>query len=309
MIKTGISNHFFSIVISFTIVMIPMSFQNLNALRHFEAAARHLNLRLAAEELHVTQGAVSQQIRVLEDVLQTRLFTRHPRGLSLTEAGHRLHEPVAQALGLISSSIAELHSFSDRVTLSLPPSLAAKWLVPRLPGFAEAHPNVELQIVASERITDFARDNVDLAIRQGPAPQESAVTVEKLAHIRLVAVTGPSLVARAPVLARASFFAQYPLIEDGHRPWQAWFAREAPETPWKRLSFNQTALAIDAAEAGQGIALVPDVLVNDALEKRRLVRLREEPPDETRGLYLVRPAKTPETRSHRAVADWIRAGF
>ena len=286
-----------------------MSFQNLNALRHFEAAARHQNLRLAAEELQVTQGAVSQQIKILEDVLQVKLFARHPRGLRLTAAGVRLQAPVAQALALIHTSIAKLQSFSDRITLSLPPSLAVKWLAPRLPGLAEAEPGIELRIVTSEKIVDLARDSVDLAIWQGLPPEEAGIIVEKLAPIRLVAVTGPSLIARAPVLPRASFFAQYPLIEDAHRPWQAWFDREAPGTELQRILFNQTALAIDAAEAGQGIALVPDVLVRDAVNRKQLIRLREEPPDETRGIFLIRPSRTPATRAETRVADWIRAGF
>jgi len=284
-----------------------MSFQNLNSLRHFDAAARHLNLRLAAEELSVTQGAISQQIKLLESVLQAQLFTRHPRGLTLTEAGTRLHQPVREALGLVSDAIAKLQSFSDRVLLSLPPSFAAKWLVPRLARFAEAHPNIDLQIITSGQSPGGLGGDLDLALWQGSAPSDTTHHVERLAPLQLVAVSGPSLIARAPVLPRASFFAQYPLIEDAQRPWQSWFAAEAPDMEFRQISFSQTALAIDAAEAGQGIALVPEILVRDALARGHLVKLREEPAVDAHGLYLLRPANAPHSHAKQVVIDWIRS--
>ena len=284
-----------------------MGFHNLNSLRHFDAAARHLNLRLAAEELSVTQGAISQQIKLLEQTFQVKLFLRHPRGLSLTEAGARLHQPVREALALVSSAIAKLQSYSDRVLLSLPPSFAAKWLVPRLARFAEIHPNVDLQIITSGQDPEHLGDTLDLALWQGTAPADGKHRVEQLAPLRMVAVSGPSLIARAPVLPRASFFAQYPLIEDAQRPWRAWFAAEAPDLDFQQISVSQTALAIDAAEAGQGIALVPDLLVRDALDRGRLVKLREEPADSTQGLYLLHPAHSPDSHAKQVVIDWIRS--
>lgn len=286
-----------------------MSFQNLNTLRHFDAAARHLNLRAAAQELQVTQGAVSQQIKFLEEILQVSLFTRHPRGMALTEAGERLHRPVSDGLSMIFDGIAKLKSFSDRIVLSIPPSLAARWLAPRLARSAQDHDDLDLQILPSARVPRFGRDGVDMAICLGPAPVDPSLQATLLAPIRMVAVTGPSLMARAPVLARPSFFAQYPLIEDQTHPWQSWFAREAPGTAFDRLEFTQTALALEAAEEGHGIALVPDVLVGDALKRGHLVKLREDPAEEGHGVYLLQPAKAPDRRAAQAVVDWIRAAF
>lgn len=284
-----------------------MIFQNLNALRHFEATARHLNLRRAAQELEVTQGAISQQIKRLEDTLQVKLFTRHPTGLALTDIGARMHPPVKEALDRIQETIDNLKPLSTRVSLATTPTIATRWLAPRLARLAQAQPGIDLHIITGQRKPAFDRDGVDMVIGLGPLPADTATHAERLAPVRLVAVTGPSLIARAPVLPRASFFAQYPLIEGPDRTWQAWFAREAPGMDYSAINLTQTALAIDAAEDGQGIALVPDMLVRDGLARGQLVKLREDPVMDGHGVYLLRPAKAFDNEAQRAVADWIRS--
>ena len=126
-----------------------MTTLNLNALRVFDAVARHETLRDTARALSVTEGALSQQIKQLETALDVRLFDRSHRGLRLTDAGLRLHKPIGAAMGQIQSALEELNTQSGRISVALPPSLATKWLMPRLPRFAEAHPGIELQILTT----------------------------------------------------------------------------------------------------------------------------------------------------------------
>ena len=144
-----------------------MRLPNLNALRMFDASARHLNFRLAAAELNVTQGAVAQQIRGLVTDLGEKLFHRLPRGLSLAGAGTRLHARIQDAT-------AAFHSAPQYLRLSVPPSFAAKWLVPRLAGFQLAHLDINLDIVASETKAELG-ETADMAVRQGPAPSDPGV--------------------------------------------------------------------------------------------------------------------------------------
>lgn len=282
-----------------------MTAPNLNTLRAFEAAARHLALRKAADELTVTTGAVSQQIKQLEKDLDVLLFTRHRRGLTLTEAGHRLNRGVAPALEEISKAIAELKSFSDRISLQTSPSLVATWLAPRLPRFALTHPDIDLTI-RSQHSLPGSPPEADFLLHLGDPPPLPGYRAEHLAPIRLVAVTGPDLVSRAPVIARASFFAQYPLLEDDHQRWRNWFALNGPDTPFEAHDAGAAALALARAEAGEGIALVPEILARDALAAHRLVLLKEMG-EEPGGLILYSATAAPQIRARQTVADWIRA--
>jgi LysR family glycine cleavage system transcriptional activator len=139
----------------------------LNALRAFEAAARHLSFTRAAEELNVTQAAISHQVKALEERLGVRLFRRLNRALLLSEVGQAYLPPVRDALDTIAAATERLvaHDVSGTLNISVSPSVAAMWLVPRLAGFRKAHPEIDVRISADDRLTDFARDDVDLVIR------------------------------------------------------------------------------------------------------------------------------------------------
>jgi len=143
---------------------------NLNALKMFDAAARYLNFRLAAEELNQTQGAVAQQVSRLEKDLQLQLFHRQPRGLKLTQSARNTIVSIRRALALIDSATHKLQPLTPRISLSVPPSIASKWLVPCLSQFSQNYPDIDLQTDASERVVDFHRDEADIAIRQGFPP-------------------------------------------------------------------------------------------------------------------------------------------
>lgn len=205
---------------------------------------------------------------------------------------------------LIHQGIADLKSLSERISLAVTPSLASRWLVPRLSALAEAHPEIDLQILTAQHPEE---SDAEFILHLGPTPSEAGRTVEMIAPAPRIAVTGPALVARAPVIARESFFAQYTLIEDASRPWANWLNQSG--TPFQSHQVAQTALALDAAEAGDGIALVPAIMAKDALGAGRLVKLKEFPPEPGQGLYLIRPANTPASKARRIVEDWIRSAI
>jgi LysR family glycine cleavage system transcriptional activator len=246
---------------------------SLKALHAFEAAARHLNFRLAAEELDVTQGAVAQQVRALEAELGVRLFERRARGLAPTEAGSAYALRVRRALEEIADATRQLRPGERQVTISVAPTLAAKWLLPRLPRFAERHPGVELRVLASERVSRFHAEGVDLSIRYGQPPFGPGLQVERLLENTLIAVGSPALVGAAGALTPKRL-ARLPLIHDAHGSWPAFFAQAGlPVPPPGGTRFNQIGLAIDAAIAGQGLALASPFFVAPDIAAGRLVRV------------------------------------
>ncbi len=275
---------------------------NLNTLKMFDAAARHLNFRLASQELNLTQGAVAQQVRQLENSINTKLFERLPRGLALTDTGHEFHAEIRRALDIIDTATARLVPASHSVTLSVPPSLAAKWLVPRLTDFAKIHPDITLQTHASADVSDFRRDGIDLAIRQGPPPSDESVVSTLLAPINLMAVASPAYIGPTSVPKELGDLAQHQLIEDGHRRWEALFLDNQLQTPARKLSFNQTALAIDAAVNGQGVAIAPQLLIQDALDQG-LLRPFWTPPAPVECFTLLHPRSRHPARTK--VIKWL----
>ncbi|OBY26444.1 LysR substrate-binding domain-containing protein [Leisingera sp. JC1] len=275
-----------------------MRLPNLNALRMFDAAARHLNFGRAAEELHLTQGAVAQQVRRLEADLGHKLFHRHARGLTLTDTGRSYHAPVRQALALIREATDHLAPAVQRVTLSVPPSFASKWLVPRLPEFEARHPGIDLRIVAEESLTDFKQGGIDIAIRQGGKPQESSLNSALLSLVDLVAVAHQDSALTNEVSPDLTDLAQHTLIQDGHRHWDLLLRQQGLTATGRVLQFNQTALAMDAALNGQGIALVPRIF----LGSQPLAELWQAPRLGDQGFYVLWPSTQGRAKT---VVDWL----
>ena len=282
-----------------------MRMPNLNALRMFDGAARTLSFRAAAEELNLTQGAVAQQVRRLEADLGIALFHRKPRGLALTEVGRGYHAPVRRALALIEEATAKLMPELSRVTISVTPSFASKWLVPRIGAFSEACPEIDLQIVASEGLANFRSDGVDLAIRQGYRPDDDTLSVEYLAPVDLCAVASPDYTAGIDLADDISAFADHPLLQDSHRHWTM-LLEEAGVKPRRRITqFNQTTLAIDAASDGQGIALAPAMFVASELSKGRLTELWRGMATDEQAFYVVCLSSGAKQPARRAVIEWL----
>ena len=232
----------------------------LNGLRAFEVAARHLNFRLAAEELGVTPGAVAQQVRGLEAQLGLQLFLRQSRSLILTEAGRSYAGTLRKAFDLIAEATAVLRPEPAHLTLSVTPTFATKWLIPRLPTFTAAHPEIDLRILASERISNFQTDAVDLAVRYGRPPFGPGLVAELLCEAVTIAVARPSVGLGGQTL-----------LHDSHDLWPQ-MPGAAPGA--KNLRFNQTSLAIEAAIAGQGVALAARVFLAEDLAEGRLAQAR-----------------------------------
>jgi LysR family glycine cleavage system transcriptional activator len=279
----------------------------LNALRAFEASARHLNFRIAAEELNVTQGAVAQHIRGLEADLGSKLFERLPRGLALTDEGRAYVPNIRRAFELISEATLLLRPEPARLTISVTPSFATKWLIPRLHDFVAQNPLVDLRILASESLSSFHADGVDIAVRQGRPPFGAGLSVDLLFPQQIVAVCSPALLAGQATIPAAEI-QHHVLLHDAHNLWPEFMESAvglAMTTELKRMRFNQTSLAIDAAIAGQGIALASRFLVAADLAAGRLVQPVSGEMRGTQDFHVVMPRKQRHPEPTQAVRQWL----
>jgi LysR family glycine cleavage system transcriptional activator len=279
----------------------------LNGLRAFEVAARHLNFRAAAEELGVTQAAVAQQVRGLEKELNLALFERLPRRLALTEAGRGYAENIRRAFELISDATATLRPEPLRLTISVTPTFASKWLIPRLPDFLAAHPNLDMRILASERVANFQSDDVDIAVRLARPPFPASLEADLLFEQELVAVCSPTLMPATGRLAPAGL-SRFVLLHDTHNQWPEFIATIAgarPVVTSKGVRFNQTSHAIEAALAGQGIALASGVFVNEDIAAGRLVPAFRETMRAQADFYVVSLRKPRQAQSVAKVRAWL----
>jgi LysR family glycine cleavage system transcriptional activator len=253
----------------------------LNSLRAFETAARHLSFTKAAEELHVTPAAISHQIKALEEQMGVPLFRRLTRALRLTEAGQAALPSLRDGFDKLADGVDLLraHDESGAITVSLDPSFAAKWLVPRLDRFRAAHPDLDVRLDATDKLADFQRDNVDLAIRYGGG-NYPGLEVERLLSEEIFPVCSPKLLEGPAPLAQPGDLRHHTLIhlewgsEDVTAPtWRMWLlAAGVHDIDFTRGPvFSMTSLALQAAIEGQGVALASSFLVADDLAADRLV--------------------------------------
>jgi LysR family transcriptional regulator, glycine cleavage system transcriptional activator len=247
----------------------------LNGLKAFEAAARSESFTRAAEELNVTQGAVSHQVKALEDTLGLKLFHRERQRLILTEAGRNYLAVVRDALDRIAVGTERLLQRQEGgvLTVSTSPDFAAKWLVNRLSRFAEKHPDVDLRVAATTHYVDFAREDVDIAIRHGDG-NWPGLHVKRLYSERLFPVCSPKLVAERNRITKAADLLKFPLLRlEDAKNWARLFEAagvKASVGPGPVL--NRASMLIDAAIDGQGIALARTALAAWDLINGRLVR-------------------------------------
>ncbi|MFK0310839.1 transcriptional regulator GcvA [Pseudomonas sp. NPDC090233] len=280
----------------------------LNGLRVFEVVARHLNFRLAADELGVTQAAVAQQIRGLEANLGIKLFERLPRGLALTGAGVRYSSDIRSAFALISSATQALRPDGAQLTISVTPTFAAKWLIPRLSSFAEEHPGIDLQVLATERLSQFRPEGVDIAVRYGRPPFGPALHTELLLQQRIVAVASPALLQAQGVPTNLQELQRYTLLHDAHNFWPDFLSevfQQPLQTSARNVRFNQTALAIDAAIAGQGLALASYHFVQSDIAAGRLVLAFDHALSLDQAFYLVWPRNAYQPPALATVRTWL----
>ena len=297
----------------------------LNALKAFEAAARHASFRKAAGELNVSPAAISHQIKNLEAHLGVQLFHRQNGAIRLSDAGRAALPLLRDGFDRLAEAVQQMRAEDDRpqaLRLSAPPSLAAKWLVPRLSGYAALNPGLDIRLSASAALIDdgpapanagFRDEEADLAIRFGEGDWPGC-RVEKLMDVSALPLCSPRLLEGRRALRRPDDLRHHTLLHDdtgyaGRPEWRAWLAAagvagiDAARGP----RFNQAALALDAAAEGQGVALTLEPLARADLAAGRLaapfeVRLRLRP-----AYYLVCPEGAAEEPAIAAFRRWLLA--
>lgn len=280
----------------------------LNALRFFEVAARHRSFARAAEELHVTPAAVSQQIKLLEDHLGVTLFKRG-KALALSESAHDVLHLVSDAFDQLERAMLKIRAGSSTgpLIVSTPPAFASRWLIPRMDDFHASHPDIEIHLLATRRPVDFSVENVDMAIRFGSGAHPG-LNVEQLMPEKIVAVAAPEVAAtiQTPTdLARAN------LIEDDWHIMRGAFPEWASlldspgtgEAPLRIRRFSDAELAIQAAITGLGVTLAWHSLVTHDLKSGRLAHVLNHSIPTDLGYHLV----IPENRSMLAKVAAFRA--
>lgn len=285
----------------------------LTALRAFDAAARHMSFSRAADELGVTPAALSFQIKSLEEHLGQPVFRRLNRAVELTEAGRMLAPGTAEGFASLSAAWRNVRRLATGkvLTVTAGPAFTAKWLAPRMFAFASAFPEIELRLVASLRLMDFNRDEIDVAIRfgLGPDPGLSAVklidewVVPMMAPSMAEGLTGPADLAKLPLLHQDDTAFVYPPLD-----WAAWFrAAGLPPPPPGGAHFSQADHALDAAASGAGVVLGRMSMAGRDLDQGRLVA-PFDPGLRTRATYRVLCAEGAEKRPQvRAFIDWLLA--
>ncbi len=278
----------------------------LNALRAFDVAGRHLNFRAAADEMKVTQGAVAQQVRLLEAHLGMALFDRLSKGLAFTAAGRSYHARVAAAFEDLRAATNAVRPESGKVLISVTPTFAAKWLIPNLPEFSATHPEIDLRILATEKVSSFHGDGIDLAIRQGQPPFGAALDAIRLFPQEIIAVAAPGLVEGQVLPLDLAALLRLPKLHDAHDLWPKFLRSLGSEDRDEHgLRLSQTALTIDAALSGQGVALVSRFLVTRDIAAGNLVQVTPETLRGRQDFYLLVERRGKRDAATGAVVDWL----
>ncbi len=292
------------------------TFPGLRSLRAFDAAARHLSFSRAAEELHVTPAAISHQIKELEDQTGVELFTRTSRSMKLTKAGDVLFEASRETLDILSRALNRMRRLTaqNQLRVSSAPSIAAKWLVPRLDRFFSIFPGADVRVDISAAPVDFARDDADVAIRFGLG-KYPGLRADLLFQDKVFPVCSPKLITGDKPLKVPRDLLKHTLI---HLDWEA---QGSPWPNWRMwmlaagvkdfnstagLHFDHTALAVQAALDGFGVALGDSNLVADDLAAGRLIKPFElslkAPADFA--YYIISPQESAEQPMIKAFRDW-----
>ncbi len=285
---------------------------SLNGLRAFEAAARHLSFTLAAAELNVTQTAISHQIKRLEQDLGVALFVRRNRALALTPKGNEYLPGVRAAFNdLRLATDRLLHRDDDHVlTISTLASFAAKWLLPRLSGFQEAHPGIDVRITTSTTLVDFQRDHVDAAIRYGRG-QWPGLRADWLMADEMFPVCSPALLAGPKPLNAPDDLRDHVLLHNANSDdWRLWLTAAGLPTDLSTqpgVTFDMIFMTVQAAIDGVGVALGRTSYVRDDIAQGRLVTPFDFALPADAGFYLVSPPTRADSPKLLALRAWLVA--
>ncbi len=283
----------------------------LNALRAFDAAARLGNLSRAAEELFVTHGAVSKQVQQLEEVLGCKLFIRLPRGLRLTGEGHILANATRDAFAELRFAVDQIKAKrgQDIVTISTVPSIAARWLVPRLQKFHDSSPGIEVRVSTGIALANFERDGVDVAIRQGQGNWQGVLS-ERIFSGQVQPVCSPSLLEGPNALRTPADLKEITLIHDTTKSmWDAWLKMvgENPSEFGRSIILEDSNVQLQSAIEGQGVALAFEVLVQADIAAGRLVKPFDATIKGEWSTYLVYTSESLSREPVTTFINWLRA--
>ena len=282
----------------------------LSSLRPFEAAARLESFSRAAEELHLTHGAVSHQVRALEEHLGTALFTRRGKRVALTAAGRGLAERVRGALEEIGAAADAARTRQEnRLSISVLPSFASRWLMPRLIGFMEAHPGIEVNVNASVGLTNFAAEDIDIAIRMGVGPWPPLVC-ERFLEDEYFVVASPKMNRGKLPKTPADLLAPgVRIIREDRDYWPIWFkaAGVAFEDRIRGPLFNDSTYALQAAARGEGVALARRSIAGEDLERGVVKRLFDLSVPSRERYWFVSPKETANAEKVKAFRKWVKA--
>lgn len=281
----------------------------LNALHAFVVAAKHGSFSKAAEELHVTPAAVSQQIRTLEDLLGVQLFHRLHRGLTLTDAGLAGLGKMQDGFDSLNTAVHQIKGGPAKQELNIwmSPSFASKWLMPRMHRFRDAHPEIDLRISGSASLIDsdttapslsaeiLKAHNIDVAIRFGSGNYPGCI-VDRIMEVDAITLCSPAVLENknGPPLKEPGDLIHHTLLHDespyeGRPQWKSWFKNAGMEsvTCQSNLYFNSVQLALSAAVEGQGVVLTLDKLSQNDIDKGHLVKIFDMPMEVEHGYHLV----------------------
>jgi DNA-binding transcriptional LysR family regulator len=282
------------------------------ALVAFEASARHESFTRAADELALTQSAVCRQIASLEAALDTKLFRRTRRGVKLTQAGTEYGQKVAARLdGLESDTLDLMAGVGSRsvVELAVVPTFATRWLLPRLGGFSQLQPRVQVNMHVRTRPFLFDDTPFDAAVYAGDGHWPGCET-RRVMPERLAPVCSPALLA-ARAVRTVTDLGKLPLLQQTTRPyaWRRWFAAAGTQVPGdlQGARYELFSMSVQAALLGMGVALVPDFLVEEELEQGRLLRPVPDAFDSDRAYFVVLPDDKPPREGVQQLADWLVA--
>ena len=282
----------------------------LATLRPFEAAARLESFTRAAAELHLTHGAVSHQVRALEEHLGTQLFARHGKRVVLTAAGRTFAEAVRGALGEIGQAAEALRvRRDDRLSVSVLPSFASRWLMPRLIRFMDANPWLEVNVTASNALADFVADEVDVAIRFGVGPWPPLVC-EAFLEDEYFPVASPKF-QRGKLPRAPRDLTALRIIQEDRDYWCEWFEAAGVDVQQVRTArgpiFNDSTYSLQAAARGEGIALARRSIVAEDLERGTLKRLFDVAVPSRERYWFVSPKESAGLPKVKAFRDWVMA--
>jgi LysR family glycine cleavage system transcriptional activator len=286
-----------------------MSPTNLNALRVFATVAQHGNIQRAAEVLNLSRGAVSQRIKQLEQGLGTPLLVRGARGVSLTPAGERCRAAMDEALAIIDTALVDIAGQDGRITLHIGPSFMAKWLMPRMERFKETFPAISLATEIHDRVMERALGRGEIAVWPGTGPDPNPAHESRhLAELRLAAVCSPNFLRPDWPMGPETLLT-LPLLQDAHRRWDRLAETSGQRPTHAPLNFDRSALALDAAVNGHGVAIAPSYMTEADLRTGRLIEIWFPPQSPDEHLFISWSKEQDGGRRLRRVVDWMLAEF